>query len=110
MTPQRYTLYIDQIIINGNKQDTNTVVALLKCTLMQLSDDLPFITEVILQSDNAHCYQNSSLLVAIAVLNDKFKNKIFVSQFIHSKTQDGKTILDAHFATAMRHLATFMTS
>ena len=53
MTPQRYTIYIDQIVTNGNKQDTNTVIALLECALMQLSDDLPFITEVILQSDNA---------------------------------------------------------
>ena len=36
------------------------------------------------------------------------RNKIFISQFIHSETQDGKTLLDAHVTTTNRHLLVFM--
>ena len=31
-----------------------------------------------------------------------------IIQFIHTETQDGKTVLDAHFATCMRFLTHFM--
>ena len=36
------------------------------------------------------------------------KNKIFISDFIHSETQQGKTILDAHFASTNCHLKNIM--
>ena len=36
------------------------------------------------------------------------KGKILINEFIHSETQHGKTILDAHFATTNRHLKNFM--
>ena len=36
------------------------------------------------------------------------RNKIFISQFFHSETQDGKILLDDHFATTNRHSLVFM--
>ena len=40
----------------------------------------------------------------IAIYNQKFNGQFFIESFIHSETQDGKSLLDAHFATSNRHL------
>ena len=73
-----------------------------------LHDELPYIHEIVLQSDNANTYQNHFLTLGILLLNIKWCNQIYISQFIHSETQDGKTILDAHFAVSARHLDIYM--
>ena len=44
----------------------------------------------------------------VGLFNQKFYNDIFISSIVHSETQYGKTLLDAHFATANRHLINFM--
>ena len=44
----------------------------------------------------------------IAIFNQKFDNEFFISDFVHTETQDGKSLLDAHFATSNRHLLNFM--
>ena len=108
MFAKKHIIYIDQILEDGNKQDGLVVISLIESAVAAINDQLPFISSVIIQSDNANQYQNPYLVLGIHLININKKGKIFVSQFIHSETQDGKTILDAHFATTNRHLMVFM--
>ena len=104
----RYTSYIDQILSGTNKQDSMCVFSCLEAALLVIIEDLPFINNLVLQSDNANAYQSCMILLSIVLLNVKYKDEIFISKFIHSETQDGKTQLDAHFAKAAGFLKRFM--
>jgi len=108
--PTLYTIYIDQIISDGNKQDSLSVMSLLDAALGQIAQELPFITSIILQSDNAKAYNNVFMLCAIPLLNAKYSSKnISIVEFVHTETQDGKTILDAHYARCNQHLRHFLS-
>ena len=106
--PVRYCNYLDQILSDGNKQDAYCVMSLLDAALAQINHDCPFISSVVVQSDNARCYENHFLILGMCILNDLYHPDIFISSFIHTETQDGKTLLDAHFARCMRFLSHFM--
>ena len=106
--PIRYRTYLDQILSDGNKQDAHCVVSLLEAALNQIIHDLPFINSVTLQSENARCYENHFIMVAISILNEIYHRDIFISAFVHTETQDGKTLLDAHFARYIQFLSHFM--
>ena len=108
MFAKKHIIYIDQILEDGNRQDGLVVISLLESAVTAIYDQLPFISNIAIQSDNANQYQNPYLILGIHLINTNMKGKIFISQFIHSETQDGKTILDAHFATTNRHLIVFM--
>ena len=105
---KKYLVYIDQILMNSNKQDGMSVVGLLEACLTSIHNQLPFISQLTIQSDNATTYQNGHLIIGIHLLNIKMRGKVFVDGFIHTETQHGKTILDAHFASTNRHLKNFM--
>ena len=92
----------------SNKQDGMTVISLIEAALVSIVDQLSFIDEIVLQSDNALTYQNPQVLFGIQLPNAKYHKNLFISEFTHSETQDGKTILDAHFASMNRHLVSFM--
>ena len=110
-TPKKYTVYLDQIVSDGNKQDSLSVYSLLDAALAQISNELPFISSIILQTDNAKSYNNTFLLCAIPLLNVVYKPKgLGITEFIHTETQDGKTILDAHFARCMKFINHFMST
>ena len=86
---------------DGNKRDMHCVlVSLLDAALAQIVDDLPFIKLDVPQSDNARCYENHFVLVEICILNNP---DIFISSFVHTKTQDGKIVLDAHLMGSVLH-------
>ena len=109
--PTKYTAYLDQIISDSNKQDSFCVFSLLEAALAQINNELPFITSIILQTDNAKSYNNNFLLCAIPLLNKIYEPKgISIIEFLHTETQDGKTILDAHFARCMKFVKQFMSS
>ena len=59
----RYCTYLDQILSDGNKQDMYCVLSLLDAALAQIINDLPFIKSVVLQYDNARCYENHFLIL-----------------------------------------------
>lgn len=100
---------MDQIASEGCKQDVYSVFASLEAALMSIVIDLPFIKHLSLQSDNATSYQNNFLILAIFYLNHIFKKYgLRIIQFIHTETQDGKSLLDADFATAARFLRNFL--
>ena len=69
----QYSVYMDQILADGNRQDSVCVASLLDATLKQISIDLPFISEITLQSDNANSYQNTFLICVIALLNSCYQ-------------------------------------
>ena len=102
----RYTVYCDQILEGSNKQDGLAVLSMIEAFLKQLNIELPHIKTVTLQSDNAGCYQNKELLLLIAILNTQ--NDIRITRYIHTETQDGKGLIDAHFAKGSAHLIRFM--
>ena len=101
-------VYLDQIMNDSNIQDSGTVIGLLEVGFQAIIKELPFITEAVLVSDNASSYQNHLLTFMIGIYNQKFEDKLFISSIVHSETQYGKTLLDAHFATTNRHLLYFM--
>ena len=67
--PVQYAVYLDQILDDGNRQDTVCVVSLLHAALRQVTIDIPAIKSIILQSDDANCYQNTFLVCDITNLN-----------------------------------------
>lgn len=107
--PKKVEVYLDQILSKGSKQDVYTVLSLLEIALMSIVVHFPHIRKVSMQSDNATSYQNNFLIFGISYLNYIFKKyglKIF--EYLHTETQDGKSLLDAHFAKAARFLRNFL--
>ena len=51
-----YCAYLDQILSIDNKQDTYYVLSLLEIAPKQISNILPLIYLVVLQSDNSRYY------------------------------------------------------
>ena len=61
-----------------------------------------------LQSGNVNRYQNIFLICLTALLNSCYQGVLRIKTFIHTETQDGKTVLDANFARCIRFLSHFM--
>lgn len=59
-----------------------------------------------LVSDNAGCYRNSILSVVAPFIAKQ--NMLSVAKFIHSETQDGKSLLDVHFSIPMKHVSIYV--
>ena len=106
----KYTVYLNQLLSDSNKQDSLSVFSLLDAAMSQIHEELPFITELILQTDNAKSYSNNFLLCAIPLLNVIHKsNSLSIIEFVHTKTQDGKTILDVFFARCMKYVKSYIS-
>lgn len=93
-------LYFDHICNGDNKQDKEAVVALVEAFLLSLHREVPQITRLTFQSDNASSYQSAYVGLMLPVLGAA--HGFYVARYVHSDTQDGKSMLDAHFATAAR--------
>lgn len=106
--PYKNIVYLDQILSETNMQNALTVVGLLETGIATIVSELPYIKEAVITSDNATCYQNHFVTFMMAIFNKKFSGQFFIKSFLHTETQDGKSLLDAHFATSNRHLLTFM--
>ncbi len=104
--PERVNVYIDQILDGDNKQDAFAVGSMLEAALEQIHKQIPEIKSVIVQSDNAKCYNNNILRILTALINTRTPVK--VERHIFTETQDGKGLIDAHFARGMSHVLKFM--
>ena len=104
--------YLDQILEGDNKQDGLGVLSMVEAMLVHIKEELPFITDIILQSDNAGCYHVKELLFGMLVLG--IHHGLQISRMIHTETQDGKGLIDAHFAQGShqihRYVATTKTN
>ena len=87
------------------KQDGLAVLLMLETFLKQLSVELSHIRTMILQSDNAGCYQAIEVVLLIAILNTT--NQIRIIRFIHTEKQDDKGLIDAHFANPARNVSVY---
>lgn len=103
---ERVNVYIDQIMDGDNKQEVAAVGSMLEAALEHVHRELPPIESVILQSDNAKCYNSNTLRVLISLINTRSALK--VERHIFTETQDGKGLIDAHFARATAHVKRFM--
>ncbi|KNC83264.1 hypothetical protein SARC_04480 [Sphaeroforma arctica JP610] len=102
----RHIVYGDQILEKGGKQDGYAIAGLVETYLRQLKKEVPAIETTILSSDNAGCYQSKELLLLLPLLN--LVLNIQVVRYIHTKTQDGKGLIDAHFARGTSHYMNFI--
>ena len=98
--------FIDQILEEDNSQNAVNVVACLEAALFQLHNEFDWLETVYLQSDNAGCYRGHTIIQWILILNQHLPIKI--ERFIHSETQSGKCIVDAHFAISTAKIKTYV--
>ncbi len=92
--PNRY--YMDHIVENESKQDITSVISILEAAIIGLQKIFPHLTTIYLLSDNMSCYQNTTFLVLIPYL--AFYYSICIRRYIHTETEDGKSVLDAYYA------------
>eukprot|EP00049_Salpingoeca_infusionum_P013069 m.244130 g.244130 ORF g.244130 m.244130 type:complete len:880 (-) comp15351_c0_seq3:204-2843(-) len=102
----RKTVYCDQVIDGSNKQDGSAVLATLEAFLQAIRARLPFIQSICLQSDNAGCYRSSLLRALIPVIAQR--SGVAIRRFVHSETQDGTCLIDAHFAQGTNHCMQYL--
>jgi hypothetical protein len=110
-TPIKKVIYIDQIMKGDNKQDVLTVVSFIEGIITCMISIAPFKNSkrtMSISSDNAGCYVSKLLIIVIELLNIKYHDKIFISHLTHPDTQDGKGVVDSHFALVTRHLHHYM--
>ena len=50
----KYKVYLDQVVSDGNKQDALSVYSLLDAALGQVSNEMPFVSSLFLETDNAN--------------------------------------------------------
>ncbi|OWZ10023.1 hypothetical protein PHMEG_00017191 [Phytophthora megakarya] len=93
-------LYFDQICNGDNKHDKEAVVALVEALLLSLQREVPHIKRLTFQSDNASSYQNSYIGLMLPIVGAA--HGFTVQRYMHSDTQDGKSMLDPHLSTASR--------
>ena len=89
-------MYLDQILDSDNKQDGLSVLSMVEAMIIHIKEDLPCINELWLQSDNARCYHLKYLIFGIVILG--VHHMLSITRIIHTETQDGKGLIDAHFA------------
>lgn len=99
-------MFYDHFVQGDWKQDFIAVDFLLEAGFIGIKRDLPSANELILLTYNAGCYRNSIVPIMVPFLAKE--NGMSLIKFIHIETQDGKSLVDAHFAIAMRHVSIYV--
>jgi hypothetical protein len=74
---------------------------------MHIVNRYPHIKNDFIQSDNAQCYEKGNLGFGLCKIAEEYG--LILRAFIHTGVQDGKGCIDAHFATAMKHVFQYCT-
>ena len=82
--PMKYTVYLDQIVSDGNKQDSLSVYSLLDTALGQISNELTFISQIILQTYNAKSITIHFYYVQSHCLISCMHQKVYVSRNLYT--------------------------
>lgn len=101
-SPREEKQYYDHLCSTDNKQNKGAVVSLLEAAMIAIKRDLPVVSELVVQSDNASNYQNTCMILLLPVIGAA--HGFWIKRYIHTETQDGKSVLDAHFAQAGRQI------
>jgi len=88
---KRMDVHLDQVVEGTNEPNVGTVVSLVEAALTWISANLPFASKVILQTDNAECFQSNELCLLIGLLN--CRSPIRIERFVYAETQSGKSKL-----------------
>lgn len=72
----------------GNKQDAIAIESMLESALLNIHEKIPEMKSVIVQSENAKCYNVNELRMLTALLNTQ--STIKVEQLIFTEAQDEK--------------------
>lgn len=96
--PVEMNVYFDHI--TEQIHDKAAVVALIEAIIVSVKRDLPHMTSIAVQCDNASYLQSSLLAMVLPVLGAA--NGLQVSRLIYTESSNGKSLLDAHFARAMK--------
>lgn len=88
-------VYIDVVVENDTKQDKLMVFSILEAAVIEIKKLWPAVKDIVVLTDNAGCYQNTSLLLLLPYTS--LAHGVKISAILHTDTQDGKSQLDAHF-------------
>ena len=95
--------YFDTVVEGDARQDIGATLAIMEEVLRRIRAVLPDnITEFCFQSDNARNYQNLALPLVLPLLASACD--FFLHRILHSESQDGKCIVDAHFQKVNRQI------
>jgi len=94
--------YYDHISSGDSKQDYVAVMSYFEAVCRRITTELPHVRSLYVQSDNARCYEKGNLIVGLHRIAQAYGLNMLT--YVHTGIQDGKGCIDAHFATAMRHV------
>ena len=99
--------YFDTVVEGDARQDIGATLAIMEEVLRRIRAVLPDnITEFCFQSDNARNYQNLALPLVLPLLASACD--FFLHRILHSESQDGKCIVDAHFQKVNRQIEKYI--
>ena len=96
------SIFLDHIVRNETNQDMLAVASILDAALKRLTVKIPAAMEVFIISENAGCYNNQILPVFATFIAST--HGLCLRGYLHSETQRGKGLVDAHFEVSMRHV------
>lgn len=103
--PKERVLYMDHVVESESKQDWLSVVALVEAVMSEIAR-LTAVRRVVLLSDNASYYKSPALLLFFPTISRD--TGVFISRYIHTEVQDGKSLLDAHFGRCTGQITQFL--
>ena len=98
--PVLQRVYFGDISFADDTQDWLAVLSMVDHLLAQVRDSLLFTKDMSLQSDNARCYMSQWFKAYIPL--PAISQRVLVDRYIHTKTKDSESLLDAHFATCSK--------
>lgn len=98
--------FVDHIAENDNVQDCIETVSIVEALMFRIKRQLPKCRQLWIVTDNARCYKND--LFSGIVLQVCKQRSITLKGIIHPAAQDGKNMVDAHFAIAKRHVLRYI--
>jgi regulator of extracellular matrix RemA (YlzA/DUF370 family) len=105
---ERVVVKADQIMNGKSNQDGKAVLSMVEAFLYTAEETFPFLESAVICSNNAGCYHKKEFVFGCAVLNLVNSRSIRINRLIHSETQDGKCLIDAHFARGTRQVVMYI--
>jgi hypothetical protein len=101
--------YIDTVVEGDAAQDIGAALSIIEEALVRMRSLLPdYVTGFIFQSDNARTYQNLCLPLLLPEMGERAGLRCH--RILHTETQDGKSIVDAHFQKVNRQIEKYIAS
>lgn len=92
--------YIDIIFKGYSGQDNVQVSSALQLLVEKVHEMLPSVATIVLQSDNASCFESQNLIPFVYHLNRESESKHLpiIRRWLFTEAQTGKSRLDTHFS------------